>query len=386
VKAVRQSGVAGSLSFVVAVFCVIAALAVHVPVAAASSTRAFLPYVVVRAGDSNVVYALWQKEGCFARSCVRLERSNNGGRTFVNVSVPPIAAITPGMEGVTPVIDELTFANASVGYAVEAPNNGSRWQGSSYFGTTNGARSWHKVTIGPHPYNFGVVTTHRYVYALTAECPTKGAQCGHFALRRAEVGTDAWTTLAIPPTLLEPRIANLTLAAYGSTLWVAGEDKSSPYPGVLATSHNAGASFTTDFQRNLQSPGNCGLLPMSTSVVWANCWQGMDDDSVVYSHDGGEKWQAQTSGPLVVGSVAAFDPISARTAYFINGSRPDVLDRIADEASRPVTVGSLPQGHYWSTLVFTNARDGLALTRNDGPNLQLWGTDTAGQKWWRVRV
>ena len=150
-KAVRQSGVAGSLSFVVAVFCVIAALAVHVPVAAASSTRAFLPYVVVRAGDSNVVYALWQKEGCFARSCVRLERSNNGGRTFVNVSVPPIAAITPGMEGVTPVIDELTFANASVGYAVEAPNNGSRWQGSSYFGTTNGARSWHKVTIGPHP-------------------------------------------------------------------------------------------------------------------------------------------------------------------------------------------------------------------------------------------
>ena len=103
----------------------------------------------------------------------------------------------------TPLIDELVFAKASVGYAVEAPNNGRDWQGSNYFVTTNGARSWRKIAIGPHPYNFGIVTTSQYVYALTAECPTKGAQCGHFALRRAALGSSTWTTVSIPLALLE---------------------------------------------------------------------------------------------------------------------------------------------------------------------------------------
>jgi hypothetical protein len=353
---------------------------------AASATRAFLPYLVTRAGTSDVIYALWQEEGCATRSCLRLERSDNGGRTFRDVTAPPAAPIKVGMEGEIPLIDEMTFATASIGYAVEAPNNGRNWQSSSYFLTTNGARSWHKVTVGTHPYNFGVVATSQYVYALTADCATKGPGCDHFSLRRAPVGSGAWTRLTIPPTLLEPPFANLALAGYGSSVWLTAEDKSSPYPGVLATSRDEGRAFTVVLQQNLQSPGNCGLLPMSTSVLWANCWQGMGDDSVVYSHDGGEKWQAQSTGPLVVGGVDAFDPITAQTAYLINGSHPNVIEKITDEASRPTVVCSLPKDHYWSSLVFTNARDGVALTLNDGPNLQLWGTDSAGKQWSRIRV
>ena len=371
-------------------FLAVLVLAFFAPVVSASgasSAKAFLPYVVTRAGTSDVIYALWQKDGCDTRACIRLTRSNNGGRTFANVTVPPVVAIKPGMGGVTPLIDDLEFANASVGYAVEAPNNGRNWQGSTYFVTTNGARTWRKVAVGPHPYNFGIVTTSRYVYALTAECPSKGPECGHFALRRAALGGTTWTTVSMPSTLLKPPMSNLTVAGYGNSVWVSAEDKANPYPGVLATSRNEGRTFTVRLQHNLQSPGNCGLLPMSNVVIWANCWQGMGDDSVVYSHDGGEKWQAQSSGPLVVGSVDAFDPISARTAYFINGLHPDVINRIVDEASRPLAVCSLPAGHHWSSLVFTNARDGVALTLNDGPpSLQLWGTDSAGKKWRRIQV
>jgi hypothetical protein len=63
-----------------------------------------------------------------------------------------------------------------------------------------------------------------------------------------------------------------------------------------------------------------------------------------------------------------------------------VIDKIVDEASRPLVVSSLPKGRYWSSLVFTNARDGVALTLNDGPNLQLWGTNSAGEKWRRIRA
>jgi hypothetical protein len=43
-------------------------------------------------------------------------------------------------------------------------------------------------------------------------------------------------------------------------------------------------------------------------------------------------------------------------------------------------------GHYWSSIIFTNARDGEAITLNDGPNPQLWGTDTGGATWWRIRA
>jgi hypothetical protein len=87
-----------------------------------------------------------------------------------------------------------------------------------------------------------------------------------------------------------------------------------------------------------------------------------------------------------VGSVDAFDPISVRTAYFINGLHPEVIDKIAHEASRPLIVCTLPAGRYWSSIVFTNARDGIALTRNDGSTLQLWGTDSGGRRWWRIRA
>ncbi|HEY1762917.1 MAG TPA: hypothetical protein VGG17_10020 [Acidimicrobiales bacterium] len=385
-NALRTNGCSKRFALVAAVLLLLAPLIADRAASASSSTREYLPYLVTRAGTSDVIYTLWQREGCVTRSCLRLERSDNGGRTFTDVTPPPAAPIKVGMEGETPLIDEMTFVNASIGYAVEAPNNGRNWQSSHYFLTTNGAHSWRRVTISPRVYNFGVVVTNRYVYALTAECATKGPPCDHFALHRAPVGSGAWTRLTIPPTLLEPPFANLALAGYGLSVWLTAEDKSSPYPGVLATSRDEGRTFTVLLQQNLQSPGNCGLLPMSNSVIWANCWQGMGDDSVVYSHDGGENWQAQSTGPLVVGSVDAFDPITAQTAYFVNGSHPNVIDKIADEASRPTVVCSLPKDHYWSTLVFTNARDGVALTLNDGPNLQLWGTDNAGKQWRRIHV
>ena len=360
---------------------------VAVPSSASSVSSDFVPYIVTRAGTSGVLYALWQQGACALQRCVRLERSSNGGRTFTSVSVPPVGHIHPGMLGDTPVIDELAFVSPSVGYAVEAPNNGPEWLSATYFLTTNGAKTWRRIDVAPHVYSFGLATSQHYVYTITADCLSKGA-CSKFVLRRAAVGTSTWTTVTMPYDITRWDGGNLDVAAFGSDVWLTTQDQTTkPYPPYLATSHNEGRTFTTAVQPDLTSPGVCGIIPASAVIVWADCDGGNMEDGIVYSGDGGTHWESRSVRELLTYyGVPAFDPISSHTAYFINSSHPSTLFRVSSETSPPEKVASMPKGHYWHALDFTNARDGVALTQNDAPRAQLWSTRNGGRTWRRVTL
>jgi hypothetical protein len=360
---------------------------VTVPSSASSGSTDFQPYIVTRAGTSGVLYALWQRGSCALQQCVRLERSMNGGRTFASVAVPPVGHIHPAMAGDTPVIAQLAFVNPSVGYAVEAPNSGPVWLSAKYFLTTNGAKSWRQINIAPHVYSFGLAISQHYVYAITADC-SQTALCTRYVLRRAVVGTSTWTTVKMPYDITRWDGGNLAVAAFGSDVWLTTQDQTTmPYPPYLATSHNEGRTFTTAVQPDLTSPGVCGIIPASTAVVWADCDGGNMEDNIVYSGDGGTHWVSRSvKGLLTYQGVPAFDPISSHTAYFINSTYPSTLFRVSSETSPPVKVASMPKGHYWHALDFTNARDGVALTQNDAPTSQLWDTNDGGRTWRRLSV
>src|ERR1019366_2042656 len=116
------------------------------PVGAGSTVNAstFSPTIVARAGSSNVLYVLWESNTCTLRSCLRLERSTNGGGTFTNVSVPPVTPVR-GMN--TSPISQLYFANPMDGYAVQFASTGPKWTTSALFATFNGGRTWHHDQI-----------------------------------------------------------------------------------------------------------------------------------------------------------------------------------------------------------------------------------------------
>jgi hypothetical protein len=261
------------------------------------------------------------------------------------------------------------------------------WLTAKYFLTTNGAKSWRQINIAPHVYSFGLAISQHYVYAMTAECP-QTATCSHYVLHRSAVGTGTWTTVKMPYDITRWGRGNLDVAAYGSDVWLTSQDQTSePYSPYLAMSHNRGRTFTTAEQPDLSSDGACLIIPSSAAIIWANCDGGNMEDNIVYSSDGGTSWKSQSvRGLLTYQGVAAFDPISSHTAYFINRSYPRTLFRVSGETSTPVKVAYMPKGHFWAALAFTNAVDGLALSQNDGPSQQLWSTRNAGRTWQRVAI
>jgi hypothetical protein len=46
----------------------------------------------------------------------------------------------------------------------------------------------------------------------------------------------------------------------------------------------------------------------------------------------------------------------------------------------------MANGHSWTALDFTNARDGVALTLNDAPSPGLWNTSDGGLTGRRVTI
>ena len=356
------------------------------PIAGGASRVAvpFTPSLIARAGQTSVLYLVSQSTACAERECMRLERSNDGGRTFFTVSMPPVTNIR-GMN--VPPISGLFFANPNVGYAEEYASTGTKWATSALFATFNGGRTWRAVAITPHPSIYGFAASSRYFYALTEECTAKG-QCSDDELSRSRVGTSKWTQLSIPPAIREYS-NDLQVAAFGSSVWLTTQQQSSaPYSSYLATSVNAGRSFTVKAQPLFQSANECDVQPASSTVVWAECDDGMMQGDILYSNDGGDQFGVTPHGRLAHFGFGVFDAVSPDAAYFINEHYPRTLFRTSSGSANARLVGTLPKNFYWFQLEMTSGPNGLALS--DGPggsNLYvLWRTVDSGRQWSRVSI
>jgi hypothetical protein len=342
----------------------------------------FTPAIIARAGMTNVFYVLSESNACSIRECLRLERSNNGGRTFFPETVPPITPVHGG--DVAPIYN-LYFANPTDGYAEEFTSTGAEWASTSLFLTRDGGHSWGRVSIARHVSIFGFASTSRYFYALTEQCSVgKKGKCSHIQLNRSSARTSKWSSLAIPRQISRYP-GNIQVAAFGSRVWLSTQNEDSPpFSPYLATSQNAGSSFTVAAQPQLSSVGSCGLLPVSEEVLWAECDQGMMHGDIPYSRDGGVRWQFDQKNQLGQFGFGVFEPVGD-VAYFINEMHPRTLFRTTSEAAIPRAVGTMPS-FTWASLDMTNGKQGLALSAGPGGSSLdiLWRTTDGGEHWSRV--
>ncbi len=367
-----------------AVLVALVAATMPVAVGATQNGAPFTPSLIARAGDSDVLYVVSQSTACTQRQCKRLVRSNNGGRTFFAVSMPPVTAIR-GMN--VPQVAGLYFANPNDGYVEEYTSTGTKWATSSLFATFNGGRTWRSVAITPHPSIYGFATSSRFFYALTEECTAKG-MCSDNELSRSRVGTTKWTPMSIPREIRKYS-NDLQVAAFGSSVWLTAQNQlTAPYSPYVATSVNAAESFTVRVQPLLQSVGACVIQPASSTVVWAECDDGNMQGDVLYSNDGGDQWGVEPHGKLAHFGLGVFDAVSPALAYFINEQYPRTLFRTSSGSANARSVGTLPRDAFWFSLDMTSGLNGAALS--DGPggsNLyRLWRTVDGGRQWSRVII
>jgi hypothetical protein len=354
-------------------------------VSGSATLNEWSPAIVTRGGNSNVLYVLWESQSCTLRDCIRLELSDNGGQSFRSVTVPPVTQVQGANE---PPISQVVFANPSDGYAVEYASTGRTWRTSALFATVNGGRSWRSVEIAPHTQILDLTAASNLFYATTVQCRAKPTKCTNARLNRSPTSAAKWSDLSLPRSLKKYWLGSIAVAAYGRTVWLTTQDQTStPYSPFLATSDNEGRSWTVRVQPDLSSVNNCWLLPVSTQVLWATCDQGNQQGDIVYSSDGGSRWEEESGGLLGQFGFGTFDPVTSSVAYLINEWHTPNLYRVTSESSTPQFAGSLPAGLFWWSLSFTNARQGVALSQGRGgglPNL-MWRTEDGGNRWTLIK-
>ncbi len=176
------------------------------------------------------------------------------------------------------------------------------------------------------------------------------------------------------------------VAAYGSNVWLTGQQQILPGHAFLATSHDNGRTFSVAVKPALSSVNGCGLDPTSPSIIWAQCDGGNMRGDIPLSRDGGAHWitTSMDKGGFAWG---VFDPASRSAAYFVNGLYPSRIYRIDVQDQGIAPIGRAPNSDL-SALVLTGASHGLALSGPVGANDRrvLYRTSDGGAEWQRVVI
>jgi len=334
------------------------------------------PVLLVQAGSSRAVFVLWSTT-CNHHACFRLERTNNGGRSFSPIDVTPVA---PWRGSATGNLVELVFANPRDGYVVVS----GRGLTTALYATFDGGRSWHREVIRRDQRVEWMTSTATAFYAVSGTCAVPDTSCGGWALDRTPASASHWTQRPLPFSTAHD-LNPPDLAAHGANVWITGQQQSAPYHALLATSHDDGRTFSVAQQPSLSSVNGCSLDATSTSVIWAECDQGNMAGDIPLSRDGGTHWISASTNLTGKFAWGTFDPASPNTAYVVNGWHPGLLFRFTVENQRTQTIGRLPHAEI-AALVFTSESLGLALSQQIGPSgaQLLYRTSDGGVAWRRV--
>lgn len=359
------------------VFC-LGTTALMTPITSGATTPKLVdPLMLVRAGQSNVDYVIWSAT-CGSTKCYRLQRLSDGGQTSVFVTAPPITSTSVSANN----LSQLVFANPLDGYAVESAK-----LGSEVFATFNGGATWQEEQIRPHQVVVWMTATTSNFYAVTNECASPGKSCNNPQLNRSPAASSDWSALSLPIDS-DHNTQPPDVAAYGSNVWLTGQQQAKPYKSLLAFSHLSGQQFVVTSVPTLQSVNGCEIEAVSTKDLWAQCDEGMMAGIVPYSDDGGAKWILNERGPLGQFHFGVFDPVSSALAFFVDPLDKGALYRVTNGATSISAVGRSPDPPTPGllALVFTNANQGLALSYPEGNFFRqyLYRTENGGRDWMRV--
>jgi photosystem II stability/assembly factor-like uncharacterized protein len=369
--------VLGFVGAVYALFVPRVAIGASLPASELPMSSPLQPWTIVRAGTSDTMY-LEAFSICDHTYCPTLLRTEDGGRHFTKVTMPPVSAASGSPVG---SLRELVFANAEDGYAIEGQSSDTL-----AYTTFDGGRNWHKESVlaGPGRTILDFAATSSYFYAVTAASPTSKIGTLHaFEFARSPVASLSWSST--PLARADPY--GVGMAAFGSTIWLSEEAVIGGEPH-LAISSDGGRTWNSTDAPRLVSTNGCGLSATSLTTLWAECPTGMME-GLLYSADGGRSWRGVPAGERSGTAGGAFDPVSSSLAYVDRGSTAGtgILDRLTDGSRSVEAVGRLAasnvlaleftdEQHGMAVVVPQPARDGLA-----GPDELLRTTD--GGKSWR---
>ncbi len=273
---------------------------IRTDIAATASQSTPVPLLLTGVTGTPIAFVVSAKSvDCASGRCLQLQRTSDNGAHFTKLHLPPISSARGSAIG---NLGELVFANLLDGIASLDEANSIDW-----FATTNGAESWHRVSVDSGASILQLVPTHRELYAVIAHC-VKRYTCTDYRLARSALSATSWATVAMPTQSFNE---GFTLAAFGPNVWVNLQGPGSP---LLFRSHDEGKTFSRSTASPLASVSGCYLTPMSSKAVWAECPTGMDV-SFFHSSDGGSHWFGISRYSLGGTGGGAFDPVSSSLAY-----------------------------------------------------------------------
>jgi hypothetical protein len=348
--------------------------------AGASAPPSFLAQTMAQAGSGGDIYVLGTAP-CGAKKCFGLwygAPSAGGPSHFSRVSVP--VTVASKQDGVAPTGTYLVFANSRDGYLTVNTDYSGPNSRPQVFATTDGARTWRRISFGQGMGLFQMVASGNEFYAVLAQCAPNGTTCSGYSLAHSRAGSVSWSGVPFPGTMaLNPNEVAVGLGASGSHVWLTYLD----YPTVLlpqlVESSGGLPPFTAIPQQSLGAVTACGLTPMPGDVIWANCPTGMMV-SELRSTDGGRHftpiWSYSGTGGM------SFDPVTTTLAYRFLGIESTAVQRTTDGGVHFATVGRLPAEIGNSArLLFTSPRDGFALGYAGDGSPDLVQTVDGGATW-----
>jgi photosystem II stability/assembly factor-like uncharacterized protein len=298
---------------------------------------------------------------CSVGRCYVIERTADGGRSFMRVAAPGGLPT----EGTNPT---LRFADARNGF-VWVPFD---W--AAFWSTHDGGATWRRMRS---PDVVAFTTAGGKAYAVIAHCTTQ--TCSGYRFADGPASAPHWRESPLP---FVPDGPVIDLAARGRNVWLLGTPRSTRYEhDVLARSTDGGLTFVTG--DGPCAPGLGGdLEPSSARVVWAVCPTGMLAGAS-RSTNGGVTFEPLRAPPLV--NAARLAPASDQTAVLATNGAGRPLYRTTDGGATWRPLRQPGKDDVWYYVVYTDTHTGDALVQVGARRVAVWRTTDGGTTWSRIR-
>jgi photosystem II stability/assembly factor-like uncharacterized protein len=312
-------------------------------------------------------YWVLGSDDCDGIRCLALKMTSDGGKTFTSLAAPALAAAPDGRGAKGWIAGAIRFGNSTMGWSL-----GGAGPESYFFQTTDGGKSWSRVTSIPGKV-LDLVAADGKAWAVVLLSP-ENSTTQRFAIYSTPYGNSAqkWSLVALPLKDLGGNAPSIVVQNGIVTILASGPSQASARDHVLIA--KAGSGFT-DYQ------GPCsrdlgGRLSNSVKAIWAVCPTGMMAGLYV-STDRGATWQAQKNSVELANSVAV-GAIDDQHAMVMT---PDGLLRVGADGSSQKTDAPVGDAVNAEFIGFTNESTGFAIIDEQGGTSRLLRTIDGGLHW-----